>query len=246
MTAIESAVPATAPGAGVRDAVAAVGACTVLGVALAMSNGWSLGVCAGVALGLGIVLAAGVSVVRRPGGRSGPADRVTLARAVLGGGCAVLAGGSLTGDLGGRSWPFLALLVPALVLDGVDGRVARATGTVSAAGARLDGEIDAALLFVLSLATARWLGWWVLAIGLMRYAFLAAGALRPRLRGRLDFSQFRRRVAAVQGIAFAISLAPAVPLPLGRAVVASALGLLIISFGRDVITLERRSAPQQP
>gem|GEM_PF-907744 len=241
MRVAESFDRAVLPGTGVRDAVAAAGVCTALGVVVATWAGWSSGVFAGLVVGMGIVVAAGVSVVLRPGSRCGPADRVTLARAVLGGGCAVLAVGSLTGGITGRSWVLLALLVPALALDGVDGLVARATGTASAAGARLDGEIDAALLLVLSLATARRLGWWVLAIGLMRYAFLAAGAVRPRQRGRLAFSQFRRVVAGIQGIAFALALAPIVPLPLGRTVVALALGLLMISFGRDVITLERRS-----
>ena len=52
--------------------------------------------------------------------------------------------------------------------------------TATAAGGKLDGEMDAAVLMVLSLAATRSLGVWVLGIGLMRYAFFAAGHLRPR------------------------------------------------------------------
>ncbi len=43
----------------------------------------------------------------------------------------------------------MALAVPALILDGVDGWVARRTGTANDAGARLDMEVDAALILVL-------------------------------------------------------------------------------------------------
>jgi phosphatidylglycerophosphate synthase len=146
----------------------------------------------------------------------------------------------VTGGLPVRPWPLVVLLVPALALDAVDGVVARRTGTSSAAGGRLDGEMDAALLLVLSVAAVPALGWWVLAIGLMRYAFYAAGLVRPRLRGHLAFSQFRRVVAAVQGIAFAVGLAPIVPIAQAQIVLAAALVLLSVSFGRDVIHLWRR------
>ena len=102
--------------------------------------------------------------------------------------------------------------------------------------------MDAALLMVASLIAIRSLGWWVLAIGGMRYAFGLAGRVRPELRNPLPFSRFRRVVAGLQGALLAVGLAPVVPLPLARAVVAVALGLLVTSFGRDVIWLERRPA----
>ena len=98
--------------------------------------------------------------------RFGPADRVTLARAVLA--CAV-AGLAAAAALGGPEAHAvegaLGLLVGlasvALVLDAVDGWVARRTGTVSAFGARFDLEVDAFLIAVLSLHVAREVGWWV-------------------------------------------------------------------------------------
>src|SRR4051794_28317570 len=81
----------------------------------------------------------------------GPADWITLLRAELA--CAVAAL-AVTAALTGRTGPvvatMVALTVVAVVLDGVDGRVARRTGTVSAFGARFDMEVDAFLILVLS------------------------------------------------------------------------------------------------
>ena len=55
--------------------------------------------------------------------------------------------------------------------------MARARGETSAFGARFDMETDAALLLALSLAVPALgvAGWWVLAIGGLRYAYVAAG-----------------------------------------------------------------------
>ena len=73
----------------------------------------------------------------------------------------------------------------ALALDGVDGKVARRTGTSSALGARFDMEVDAFLILVLSAASPLSLGPWVLAIGAMRYAFVAAAEVLAWLRAAL-------------------------------------------------------------
>ena len=59
------------------------------------------------------------------------------------------------------------------------------------------------------------------------------------LREPLAFSQFRRLVGGVQGVALLIALVPVVPVPASAAVVALALALLVVSFGRDVLRLER-------
>jgi phosphatidylglycerophosphate synthase len=196
------------------------------------------------ALGAGLLVvgvAAG-SVLRRRPLFTTAADRVTLVRAALGGLCAAATVLMAAGELPARGWPLSAVAALALALDAVDGWTARRTGTSTEEGARLDMEADAALLLVLSCAAALSLGPWVLAVGLMRYAFLLAGRLRPALRGELGFSRFRRGVAALQGAALLTALIPAVPLPAAEAAVAAALTLLTVSFGRDVLTLERRAA----
>jgi phosphatidylglycerophosphate synthase len=233
-------------GTAVRDSTAAIAISVALCVGLGGYAGLAVVRGAAAIAGIGVVAAAGVAVMSRAGRWSGPADRVTLGRTVLIGGCATV--GVLVGlrALPPRPWWLLALVVPALILDAVDGLVARRTGTASAAGARLDMEMDAALLLVLSAIAIRSLGWWVLVIGGMRYAFVAVARLRPRLCRPLPFSQFRRVVAAVQGVALAAALAPVFPLVVARTAVAVAMVLLIISFGRDVIWLERGDPGRGP
>ncbi len=167
-----------------------------------------------------------------------PADRVTLVRVWLGSACAAWAVLVLLGAPAQHWVPFAFGLV-AWLLDGVDGPVARRTGTASADGAELDMQSDARLLLVLSIVAAP-LAWWALGIGLMRYAYVAAMRWRPRLRGALAFSQFRRVVAALQGAALVLAVAPPTPLWLARAAISVALVLLAVSFGRDALTLERR------
>ncbi len=223
-------------------ALAAALVCLVVGTAVVVATGPTAvpATSLGALLGLVIVAGAGASLVHRPGRWSGPADRVTLARAVLIAGCATLAVPVLVGVLPARGWPLVALVVPTLALDAVDGAVARRTGTSSEAGRTLDGEMDAAILLVLSLAATRSLGWWVLGIGLMRYAFLVAGHARRSLQERLEFSQFRRVAAAAQGVSLAAGLTPAVPPAAATACVGLALALLTVSFGKDVVHLELR------
>jgi phosphatidylglycerophosphate synthase len=190
--------------------------------------GWLAG------LGYGIVVGLTLSHSLRRSGQSqlGPANRVTLTRATLVGGVVALAVTSVD-----RPAP-VAVLVPlataALLLDAVDGPVARHTGTVTALGARFDMEVDAALLLVLSGYAARPYPAWVLAIGLMRYAFVVAGWVLPWLRGPLPPRYWRKVVAATQGVVLVTAGAGVIPRPLMIVVLAASLALLVESFGRDV------------
>jgi len=195
--------------------------------------GWVTGVAYGV-IGW-IVLNRALS---RTSDRFGPADWVTLARAVLVGGVTALAADALW-----RPVPVVALVgmaVVALLLDAVDGVVARRTDTASGLGARFDMEVDAFLLLVLSGYVARTAGAWVLAIGAMRYVFVAAGWALPWLRGRLPARYWRKVVAATQGIVLVIAASGVLPEWLATAALVVALGLLVESFGRDVAWLWRR------
>lgn len=125
------------------------------------------------------------------------------------------------------------------MLDAVDGAVARSTGTASRLGARFDMEVDSFLLLVLSVLVAQTLGAWVLAIGLMRYAFGVVGRLVPWLRAPLPASPARKAVAALQGIVLVVACADVLPRPVALAVVGLALASLLWSFGRDVAWLWR-------
>jgi phosphatidylglycerophosphate synthase len=164
--------------------------------------------------------------------RLGPADRVTLTRAALVGGVTALVAEAFAGPV---SVPTLvALAGVALVLDAVDGWVARRTDTVSRLGALFDMEVDAFLILVLSLYAARTVGGWVIAIGAARYVFGVAGRLLPWMHGALPPRYWRKVVAATQGIVLAVVAAGVLPMPAAGVVLAAALGLLTESFGRDV------------
>jgi phosphatidylglycerophosphate synthase len=132
---------------------------------------------------------------------------------------------------------FVGLTAVALILDGVDGKVARRTGTSSALGARFDMEVDAFLILVLSVYVSMSLGPWVLLIGGMRYAFVAVARVLPWLNGELPSSMARKTVAALQGIALLVAASSLLPEVANVAVVAVALASLVWSFGRDVLWL---------
>jgi phosphatidylglycerophosphate synthase len=181
-----------------------------------------------------------------PRGRSfGPADHVTMARATLACGSAalvtdaVLSPGGRTGPSSADDLLLVALATTGLVLDAVDGRVARATGTVSPLGARFDMEVDAFLVLVLSVNAARTLGAWVLAIGLARYALLAAERVLPFLRRPVPVRYWGKVVAATQGVVLTVVAADLLPAGPATVVVVLALGLLVESFAHQVHWLWR-------
>lgn len=190
----------------------------------------------GVAIGLGCGLATSLLLARgmanHGAGGLGPADRVTLMRATLVGGVATLVADSFARPV--PTTMLMSLTVPALVLDAVDGWVARRTETVSSLGARFDGEVDAFLILVLSVYVARSSGAWVLAIGMARYVFLVAGWLVPWMRGALPPRYWRKVVAAVQGVVLAVAAAGVLPSWLSALALVAALAMLTESFGRDV------------
>jgi phosphatidylglycerophosphate synthase len=169
-----------------------------------------------------------------------PADWVTLIRAMMAAGVA-----GLVADAFDRATPVTAIITlacAALVLDAVDGPVARRTGTATPMGARFDGEVDAFLILALSVAVSRDYGGWVLAIGAVRYAFLVAGWALRWLAAPLPFRYWRKIVAAVQGIVLTIAMSGSLPRMAGMIAVATALVLLGESFGRDVLWLYRAGA----
>jgi phosphatidylglycerophosphate synthase len=169
-----------------------------------------------------------------------PADWVTLTRTLLIAGVA-----GLVADSFGRPVSITALVTlstVALVLDAVDGQVARRTGTATPLGARLDGEVDAFLILLLSIAVSQDYGGWVLAIGAARYALLLAGWLVPWLAAPLPPRYWRKVVAAVQGIVLTVAASGLPGRLAGMIAVAAALLLLAESFGRDVIWLYRTGA----
>src|SRR5437763_16466527 len=169
-----------------------------------------------------------------------PADWVTLTRTLLIAGVAGLVAASF-----GRPVSITALVTlstVALVLDAVDGQVARRTGTATPLGGRLDGEVDAFLILLLSIAVSQSSGGWVLAIGAARYALRLAGWLIPWLAAPLPPRYWGKVVAAVQGIVLTVAASGLLDRLAGMIAVAAALLLLAESFGRNVIWLYHTGA----
>ncbi len=195
----------------------------------------------------GLVLHVSVTLLlahqwRSRAARFGLASQVTLARSGL---VAVLAAAllqpALYQELG---WWLAGLALAALVLDGVDGWLARRFDEASDFGARFDMEVDAALILVLCLGlmAAGKAGAWVLAIGLMRYAFVAAAQVRPWLAAPLPPSFRRKLVCVWQVAALLICLTPVIGPALATPILASAMALLVWSFWLDLAWLKQNAA----
>ncbi len=173
-----------------------------------------------------------------PRRRFGPANRVTLVRAVM---VALLAGlvGQPGETLASHAWPIAAVALGAAALDGVDGWVARRSGSDSSFGARFDMELDAA--FILVLAILAWqmgkAGIWVLASGALRYLFLAGQLLWPALSRPLPPSRRRQTVCALQTLALVAALAQALEVGASTLVAGAGLALLALSFWIDTAWL---------
>jgi phosphatidylglycerophosphate synthase len=182
---------------------------------------------------------------RRRAGFGWP-NRITLARAAL---VTVLVGALALPDIVARHGEIIAALaVLAIILDGLDGWLARLVDGVTAFGARFDMEVDALLILVLSASVlvSGQAGAWVLAIGLMRYAFVAAGLVRPWWRRELPENAWRKAVCVIQGLALAAALLPWIRPPMTEVVLAAALVLLAHSFARDAMWLFRRRGRPLP
>ena len=191
--------------------------------------GWLVGTACG--LMTTAILSTGLS--RSGAAALGAANRVTLTRAALVGGVAALVADGLVQPASVATLTGLAVV--ALVLDAVDGWVARRTGTVSALGARFDMEVDAFLILVLSVYVGRSVGPWVLAMGAARYVAWAAGSVVPWMRVPVPPRYWRKPVAAIQGIVLTAAVAHLLPAPAMSAAIAVAIILLAESFGRDVV-----------
>lgn len=206
----------------------------VLSVTIGMPTvGWATGV----AYDIAAFTLLATTLLRSGAASLTPADRVTLARMVLVGGVTALIAQNTVQPVPTAAIATLAAV--ALVLDAVDGHVARRTGLSTPFGARFDMEVDAFLILVLSVDVARSLGAWVLVIGVMRYLFVAAGWVFPWLRKPLRPSFASKAVAAVQGIVLTAAATRVLPDAAATVGVLVALGLLAWSFGRDIWWLWR-------
>jgi len=188
-----------------------------------------------------MLLSIGFLQRHHPFARFGPANQITTVRAVL---VALVAG--LVGEarLPGVAAGAAAASVAVTVLDGVDGWLARRHRIASTFGARFDMEIDA--LLILALSALAWrhqkAGAWVMLSGLLRYAFIASGAIAPWLRAMLPPSRRRQTICVIQIATLTLVLLPAIQPPLSTLMAALALVTLSGSFLVDTLWLWRHAA----
>ena len=199
---------------------------------------WSAPAAGALALYCGLALLVLRGFARQGGGVFGAANAITTLRAAA---VAFLAGLALLDPvrLAACRGCAAGLGLSCLLLDGADGWVARRRGLASRFGARFDMETDALTVLVLAVLIARAgiAGFWVLALGLMRYGFVATALLWPPLGRALPESGRRRAICAAVVAALVAALAPAGTPALDRLLCAGALALLVYSFAVDYLWL---------
>lgn len=179
---------------------------------------------------LSVVAIAGVAMLalerHHPFTTLGPANRITIVRAGL---VSLIVASVGEQPTFGLALAIAAVALLAMVLDGVDGWLARRTAMSSPFGARFDMEVDA--LLVLALAILVWqhdrAGVWVLLAGLWRYLFVAAGWVLPWMRRPLPPSSRRQVICVVQICGLVLAMLPFVPSSVQTA--AAAITLLVLS-----------------
>jgi len=198
---------------------------TACGVAAVLLHRWPLVVGAGLSFS-GLV----ASSPRRwtPSGRFGPANAVTAGRLVL-----VL--GLATSAQHLRSSVLAAGFIVALLLDVVDGFLARRLGDASEFGASFDMEVDAG--FVLFIGYLLWqrngLGPWVLAAGVLRYVYVLCLVLLPP--SGIDCKRSRFGRVAFVASASCLLLALAIPGIVASLAAGLATAVACLSFGRSFV-----------
>ena len=166
----------------------------------------------------------------------GAANQITLVRALLVAGLASLVVQPATPTV---AWRAVFIAVLAVMLDGLDGWVARRTRTTSVFGERFDMETDAALILVLAFLAWHYgkAGPWVLLSGLLRYVFVAAGWVWPWMRAPLASTLRGKIICVAQIVALIVAMAPSMTPPTSSVVAAVALLALCYSFLVDMLRL---------
>ena len=133
-------------------------------------------------------------------------------------------------------WVIAVVTTITLCLDGLDGYMARKTQLSSVYGARFDMETDALLGLVITafIWQSGKLGFWILGLGVMRYAFLAGSLFFVQLRAPLFPSLRRKAVCVIQVAALCLILCPWIKADAAAAIGAAAMAILLWSFLVDI------------
>jgi len=97
-------------------------------------------------------------------------------------------------------------------------------------------ETDALVILVASLLVWQYgkAGAWVIAGGLMRYAFVASGWILPWMRGTLTPTMRAKTITICHIVGLCVALAPIIPWPISAVAVGSTTAALGWSFAVDV------------
>ncbi len=212
----------------------AVGSLITLSTSLLISDGQAFGVIVAM---LGYVAAASFALVtfRRgfPHPTLGFGNLITVGRMAL-----IV---SILAALGETAYPWLVVVVAsvALALDGFDGYLARRDDRVSDFGETLDMEVDSAFTVILAASAfvAQTISPVVLLLALPRYVFLAASKIWPWLGQPLPENMTRKVILVIQVIALISLQVPGLVGIFATPLVLIVGGLLLWSFGRDVVWL---------
>ena len=165
----------------------------------------------------------------------GLADALTGARLVV----LILAAASTDGAV--AEWVLWALALN-VVLDVLDGYVARKLAAATPFGAVLDREVDAFFVLVayLHLYVDGWLGAWVLFAGILPYAYRLLASVAP---APVAAENKERAAGPLAGLNFAMLLA-AVALPAYSApILVASVTVVCVSFGLSFRSLYRHADP---
>ena len=186
------------------------------------------------AFGVIAILLLGFLHTHLPRPHFGPANRVTLVRAMI---LALVAGLIGTSHVTSAiAWLVVGLALLVLALDGIDGWLARRFEDASRFGARFDMEVDAALILVMSVLVSQFgkTGEWIRLGGLLRYGYVAMQRLVPALRRPLAPSLRRKVACVVQVLGLSVCLAPLVTGEAATIIAGAALAFLVYSFAVDI------------
>ncbi len=195
-------------------------AIAVWGVAVWLLGGWAALAVFGV-VAMPVVALAG----RYPHPRIGLCNFLTVGRLAFASALAVQE----------TDWFAVGLALAALATDGFDGWAARRARLQSDFGARLDMEVDSFLALVLAFLAVGKMGEWVLLLGLLRYIWIVAGVVVPRLNGPLPPRFSRKAVCVIQIASLIVILSPVVTPDVATIVTVFAGAALLWSFGLDAV-----------
>lgn len=172
----------------------------------------------------------------------GLANALTLLRGAL---YSVAAGFAVLPPGTGLAWVPALCYGVGVVLDKLDGAVARSVGRETDLGERLDAAFDTFGFVAAPVVAVSWglLPAWYLSISAARYVFV--GGIRwRRLRGRPVFdrpdSDLGKYLAGVQMAFLTVALVPAAPTDLVRAVAPVVLAPSLAVFARDYLAVSGR------